>query len=110
MQHLAKEGISERASNLIFSLRREGTNSNYCSSWNELSGWCDKQKVDPFRCTLKWVLDFLAEVFEQGYQYRSLCSHRSAISAFHEGIDGKSIGENPQISSLITGIFNQRPQ
>ena len=38
-----------------------------------------------------------------------MCSHRSAISAFHEGIDGKSIGENPQVSSLITGIFNQRP-
>ena len=52
-QHLAKEGISERASNLIFSSRREGTNSNYCSSWNKWASWCDKQKVDPFRCTLK---------------------------------------------------------
>ena len=38
-----------------------------------------------------------------------MCSHRYAISAFREGIDGKSIGENPQVSSLITGIFNQRP-
>ena len=43
------------------------------------------------------------------YQYRSVCSHRYAVSAFREGIDGKSIGENPQVSSLITGIFNQRP-
>ena len=79
-------------------------------SWNCWASWCDKQKVDPFRCTLKWVLDFLAELLEQGYQYRSVCGHRSAISAFHEGIDGKSIEENPQVSSLITGIFNQRPQ
>ena len=31
------------------------------------------------------------------------------MSAFHEGIDGKSIDENPQVNSLITGIFNQRP-
>ena len=53
-------------------------------------------------------MDFLAELFEQGYQYRSVCSHRSVISAFHEGIDEKSIGENPQVSSLITGIFNHR--
>ena len=35
--------------------------------------------------------------------------NRSTISTFHEGIDGKSIDENPQVSSLITGIFNQRP-
>ena len=58
---------------------------------------------------LKWVLDFFAELLEQGYQYRSVCSHRSAISAFHQGIDGKCISENPQVSSLIRGIFNQKP-
>ena len=101
--HLAKERVSERASNLILSSRREG------SSWNKWASWCDKQEVHPFRCTLKRVLNFLAELFEQGYQYRSVCSHRSVISAFHEGMDGKSIGENPQVSSLITGIFNQSP-
>ena len=46
-QHLAKEGISERVSNLILSSRIECTNSNYCSSWNKLANWCKKQKVDP---------------------------------------------------------------
>ena len=51
---------------------------------------------------------FLGQLFEQGYQYMSVCSHTSAISAFYEGIDGKIIGENPQGSSLITEIFNQR--
>ena len=94
---------------LILSSRGEGTNSNYCSSWNKWASWCDKQKVDPFRCILKRVLDFLAELFEQGCQYRSMCSHRPAISVFHEGIDGKSIDEDPQVSSLIMGVDNQRP-
>ena len=47
-QHLAKEGILERASKLILSSVREGTNSNYCSSWNKSASWCDKQKVVPF--------------------------------------------------------------
>ena len=51
----------------------------------------------------------MVESFEQGHQYRSVRSHRSAISAFHEGINGNSIGKNPQVSSPITGIFNQRP-
>ena len=35
-------------------------------------------------------------------------SHRSAISAFYEGIDGKSIGDSPHVGLLITGIFKQR--
>ena len=39
----------------------------------------------------------------------SVHSHKFAISAFHHGIELKSIGEHPQVSSLITGIFNQRP-
>ena len=86
---MANEGISERASNIILSSRREGTSSNYCSSWNKWASWCDKHKFDPFRRTLKWVLYFLAELFQQGYQYRSVFSHRPAISPFHEGIDGK---------------------
>ena len=38
-----------------------------------------------------------------------MCSHRPAISVFHEGIDGKSIDEDPQVSSLIMGVDNQRP-
>ena len=53
-------------------------------------------------------MDLLAKLLEQGYQYELVYSHRIAISAFHEGIDKKSIEENPQVSSLITGIFNQR--
>ena len=38
-----------------------------------------------------------------------VCSHRSAISEFHEGVDVKSISENLQVTSTITGILNQRP-
>ena len=64
-QHLAKEGISERASNLILSSRREGANSNYFSSWNKRASWCDKKKVGPFRFTLKLVMDFLGELSVQ---------------------------------------------
>lgn len=48
-------------------------------------------------------------MFESGYSYNTICHQRLAISAYHVGLDGKSVGENSFISSLITGIFNQRP-
>jgi len=70
---------------------------------------CDEQKVDSFRCSLKFVLDFLASMFERGYQYSTLCNYRSAISAFHEGFNGVTVGDHPQVSALITGVFNERP-
>ena len=38
-----------------------------------------------------------------------MCSHIYEISEFHHGIEGKSIQEHQQVSSLITGISNQRP-
>ena len=109
MQLLAKERSSELSSKLIFSSRRNGTNSVYSSSWNKWASWCEKQKIDSFRCALKWVLVFLADLFEQDYEYRSVCSHRSTILAFHQVIDGKTIGEHPKVSALITRIFNRRP-
>ena len=38
-----------------------------------------------------------------------MCSHTSLISAFHQGMDEKSTGQHPRLSSLITGTFNQTP-
>jgi len=55
------------------------------------------------------ILDYLAFLFENGYEYSTICSHRSAILAFHEKIDGKPTGEHPYVSSLINGIFNRKP-
>ena len=109
MQLLAKERSSELSSKLIFSSRRNGTNSVYSSSWNKWVSWCKKQKIDSFRCALTWVLVFLADLFEQDYEYRSVCSHTSTILAFHQVIDGKTIGEHPKVSALITRIFNRIP-
>ena len=36
-------------------------------------------------------------------------SLRSAISAYHVHIDGKSVEKQPKVFALLAGIFNQRP-
>ena len=33
----------------------------------------------------------------------------SVISALYQNIEGKPVGEHPQVSSLITGVFKNRP-
>lgn len=55
------------------------------------------------------MINYLGELFKKGYEYRTICSHRSAISAFHDKIQGRPIGEHPKVSSLISGVFNEKP-
>ncbi|MEO0683599.1 MAG: tyrosine-type recombinase/integrase [Cyanobacteria bacterium J06649_11] len=54
-------------------------------------------------------MDFLSELFASGLGYSSIGSTRSAISAYHDPIDGISVGEHPRVSSLMSGVFNERP-
>ena len=42
---------------------------------------------------------------EKGLQYRTLNPLRSAISAYHVHIDGKSVGKHPKVGGLLAGIL-----
>ena len=106
---LSSEGISERASNLISNARRVGTRSNYESAWRKFDSWCSEKQIDPTTCDVSIVLDYLAHLFDQGYRYNYIAAHRSAISAYHEPIKGILVGKHTRVSSLLTGIFNERP-
>ena len=51
----------------------------------------------------------MAELFEKGLEYRTIGTHRSAISAFHDPIENIRVGNHPRVSALMSGIFNKRP-
>ena len=106
---LEAKGVSARAATLISDARRPGTASHYQSAWGKWAGWCNKREIDPVRCEVNWILNYLAEKFDQGLEYSTIAGYRSAISAYHIGIDGSKVGDNPQVSSLLTGIYNRRP-
>ena len=55
------------------------------------------------------VANFLASLYQEGYQYNSVNAYRSAISSVHDKVDGLPIGQHPIIIRLIKGIFNVRP-
>ena len=73
---VSKEGIPNRASDLIVSSRREGTLSTYSSAWNKWVSWCLEKNVDPVRYNVNWILNFLAFMFESRYEYRTICSQQ----------------------------------
>ena len=106
---LVKSGISERAAHLTVNSKRQSSSVNYNSSWKKWSSWCYRKQIDPFRCTINYVRDFLACLYEEGYAYRSINCYRSAISSFHEKIEGLPVRQHPEVCTLLTGVFNLRP-
>ena len=102
------EGISQRAVSLTTNSRRTGSNSNYESAWRKWASWCAERKADPTRCNVNYILDILAESFENGLEYSTISGYRSAISAYHTTCEGFKVGKHPRVSGLMTSIFNKR--
>ena len=46
--------------------------------------------------------------FNENKEYDTIAGYRSAISAYHDPINGVSVGRHPLVSDLLTGILNKR--
>ena len=106
--HLA-EGISKRASDLILSGWSAGTNATYQSGWAKWSSWCAARKVNPFSGDVQSFLDFLAQLYQQELQHRSINTIRSAVSMTHKQIEGVPICQHPLVTRILKGVYNSRP-
>ena len=92
-------------------IKTTGINYNITQLYSPvlLSHWCEQRGRDPTSGPLEDVINFLAELFREGYQYRSLNSYRSAMSAVHGRIDGHTVGQHPLVVRMLKGAFNERP-
>ena len=105
---LQEKGISKTASDLISKSKRPNSNANFELSSRKWDSWCARRETDSFSSNINEILDYLADLYKQGLQYRTINNHRSAISAFHEQIQGKPVGEHPRVCALLARIFNTR--
>ena len=55
------------------------------------------------------VVEFLSAQFKLGFQYSTINTYRSALSATLPHIDGHPVGQHPLVCKLLQGIFNERP-
>ena len=88
---------------------REKSAKSYDSQFQRWLGWCRARGADPISCPIGEVINFLADLFTQGYQYRSINAFRSAISSVHDKVDGCDVGQHPLVNRLLKGVFHQRP-
>jgi len=99
----------EEASALLLASWRPKTQSNYNSLFSKWACWCSQSNRDPTVGPVEDVINFLAELFKDGYRYQSLNLYRSAISALHSKVDGYLVGQHPLITRMLKGVFNERP-
>ena len=103
------KNLSKRASDLLLSSWRHKSAQSYDSLCKRWISWCSERNSDPVSGPVEEVVNFLAHLFEEGYQYRSLNAYRSAIASMHTQVDGTSIGQHPFVSRVLKGAFNSRP-
>ena len=108
-ESFTSQGISTSASDLLLSSWRTKTKSNYNSLFAKWADWCQQRDRNPTSGPIKDIINFLAELYNRGYQYRSLNTYRSAISAVHSEVDDYPVGQHPLVSRMLKGVFNERP-
>ena len=108
-ERLHGQGLSGQATELILESWRTKTNKSYDSLFGRWSRWCGERGSDPFSGPVTEVANFLATLYQEGYQYNSVNAYGSAISSVHEKVEGVVIGQHPIITRLLKGIYNVRP-
>lgn len=108
-RYYTSEGFSEQVKELLLHSWKPGTKSAYDSAWSKWNSWCLERSIDPFSAPLASVLDFLAWMFFQGYKYRTINVHRSAISSVLPQVNGVSVGQVPIVKQLFRGILIKDP-
>ena len=87
----------------------DSTSKGYNCAFKQFLDFCGPLKIDPYTCSPVCVVKFLRVKYENGASYSTVNLLRSAISKFHKGVDGKSIGEHPLVSKAVKAVFRLRP-
>ena len=108
--------FSEDAKRLIDMDIRNSSRRQYNCKFTVFAQYCHDRDIDPYTCSIQPVANFLAFVAthrvyrgKKADSYSNVAGYRTAISHFHQGWGGISVGDHPLISSLVKGVFNTKP-
>ena len=102
--------LYEPATNLVLSSCRDKSSKSYNSSFRKWLHWCNQQGRNLISGPISGIANFLAELFQEGYQYTAqlMNAYHSSISTIHDMVNSYSVNQHPNISRLMKGAFNKR--
>ena len=91
---LQPERLSNAARDLIQASWRDSTEGQYSSAWKRWLRYCEVHGVSQYSPPLTEILDYLANLFNRGLEYRTINVHRSALLVTLVPIDGMDVGKH----------------
>ncbi|KAI2651906.1 ORF V: Enzymatic polyprotein [Labeo rohita] len=89
--------------------RAPSTRQAYALRWGLFVDWCSSRGEDPQRCTIAVVLSFLQEKLERRLSPSTLKVYVAAIAAYHDAVDGTSLGKHQLIVRFLRGARRVNP-
>ncbi len=93
----------------ITSVRAPSTRRAYTLKWNLFIEWCSSHQEDPRRCSIRAVLSFLQQGLERRLSPSTLKLYVAAISAYHDPVEGKSVGKHNLVVRFLRGARRLNP-
>ncbi len=93
----------------IISARAPSTRRAYTLKWNLFVEWCSSHQEDPRRCSIRAVLSFLQQGLERRLSPSTLKVYVAAISAYHDPVEGKSVGKHNLVVRFLRGARRLNP-
>ncbi len=85
------------------------TRRAYTLKWNLFVEWCSSHQEDPRRCSIRTVLSFLQQGLERRLSPSTLKVYVAAISAYHDPVEGKSVGKHNLVVRFLRGARRLNP-
>ncbi len=93
----------------ITSARAPSSRRAYTLKWNLFVEWCSSHQEDPRRCSIRAVLSFLQQGLERRLSPSTLKVYVAAISAYHDPVEGKSVGKHNLVVRFLRGARRLNP-
>ncbi|KAI2668135.1 Tyrosine recombinase slr0733 [Labeo rohita] len=102
-------GLPQAVIETITQSRAPSTRQAYVLRWGLFVDWCSSRGEDPQRCMIAVVLSFLQEKLERRLSPSTLKVYVAAIAAYHDAVDGTSLGKNQLIVRFLRGARRVNP-
>ena len=102
-------GLSQQAQQLILDSRWSSTKKQYTVFLHKWNSYCADKNISPYLSSTVDGINFLAELFSEGYGYSSLNTARSALASVLSAPSTVTFGSHPLVSRFMKGVFNNKP-
>ncbi|KAL0150896.1 hypothetical protein M9458_053815, partial [Cirrhinus mrigala] len=102
-------GLPQAVIETITQSRAPSTRQAYALSWGLFVDWCASRGEDPQRCPIAVVLSFLQGKLERRLSPSTLKVYVAAIAAYHDAVDGASIGKHQLVVRFLRDARRVNP-